>query len=203
MRARRFALRTRPTVHMCVCAAGVTVRCAPFSPKNRHYPAGCHAALRELHAVLAGSCKRSPKCIIYEILRNAYRHTCDPTDILCNQTRASSFASATIAGLWRKSSMRALVEAVLRRCVAYKWEALKLSPHTHTGSPVRRIRVFYVGIYTDEHSEADGDGEDAASGDESECEHGKEEEMSEEGEASEEGAEGEEEEGEEEGEDGE
>ena len=53
--------------------------------------------------------------------------------------------------------MRALVEAVLRRCVAYKWEALKLSPHTHTGSPVRRIRVFYVGIYTDEHSEADGD----------------------------------------------
>ena len=28
----------------------------------------------------------------------------------------------------------------------YQWEAIKVSPHTHAGVPVRRLRVFYVGI---------------------------------------------------------
>ena len=31
-------------------------------------------------------------------------------------------------------------------CCGYKWEALKLSPHTHAGVPVRRVRVFYIGV---------------------------------------------------------
>ena len=42
--------------------------------------------------------------------------------------------------------MRHLVEAALLSCAGYNWEALKLSPHTHAAVPVRRLRVFYVGI---------------------------------------------------------
>ena len=35
---------------------------------------------------------------------------------------------------------------VLRKCRGYRWEAIKVSPHIHAGVPVRRMRVFYVGI---------------------------------------------------------
>ena len=105
----------------------------------------------------------------------------------------------SVAKILHAGTRRGGVAAV---CGVQMGSAEAVATHTHwlAGTPHSRI---LVGIYTDEHSEADGDGEDAASGDESEGEHGKEEEMSEEGEASEEGAEGEEEEGEEEGEDGE
>ena len=96
----------------------VTLRCAPFSPKNRKFPAGCEAALRELCAVIKGVRKRSPCVIIYE----------------------------NTAGLWRKASLRRRVEMVLRKCRGYRWEAIKVSPHIHAGVPVRRMRVFYVGI---------------------------------------------------------
>jgi site-specific DNA-cytosine methylase len=96
----------------------VTLRCAPFSPKNRKFPTGCEAALRELCAVIKGVRKRSPCVIIYE----------------------------NTAGLWRKASLRRRVEMVLRKCRGYRWEAIKVSPHIHAGVPVRRMRVFYVGI---------------------------------------------------------
>ena len=96
----------------------ITLRCAPFSPKNRKFPAGCEAALRELRAVIKGTHKRSPRVIIYE----------------------------NTAGLWRKACLRRRVEMILRKCRAHRWEAIKLSPHTHAGIPVRRMRIFYVGI---------------------------------------------------------
>ena len=96
----------------------ITLRCAPFSPKNRKFPAGCEAALRELRAVIQGAHKRSSRVIIYE----------------------------NTAGLWRKASLRRRVEMILRKCRAHRWEAIKLSPHTHAAIPVRRMRIFYVGI---------------------------------------------------------
>jgi len=46
--------------------------------------------------------------------------------------------------------MRHLVEAALLSCAGYNWEALKLSPHTHAAVPVRRLRVFYVGIRSED-----------------------------------------------------
>ena len=49
-------------------------------------------------------------------------------------------------GLWRHASMRRRVEAALRGCQGYEWEAIVVSPHLHAGVPVRRVRVFYVGV---------------------------------------------------------
>ena len=96
----------------------VTLRCAPFSFKNHSYPKGVEAALRELYAVARGVRKRSPRLIIFE----------------------------NTAGLWRRASLRHRVERILRLIGGYQWEAIKVSPHTHAGVPVRRLRVFYVGI---------------------------------------------------------
>jgi len=96
----------------------LTLRCAPFSPMNRTYPAGCDAALAELSAVLRGVCARRPRLIVYE----------------------------NTQGLWRRAEMRARVEMILSACSEYEWEAMLVSPHMHAGVPVRRVRVFYVAM---------------------------------------------------------
>ena len=44
----------------------VTLRCAPFSTKNRAFPTGCEAALRELRAVMKNVHVRSPRLIVLE-----------------------------------------------------------------------------------------------------------------------------------------
>lgn len=53
-------------VHGHVCCACICARCAPFSAKNRMYPANCYAAVRELREVLLGVQRRAPHCCIYE-----------------------------------------------------------------------------------------------------------------------------------------
>ena len=51
---------------MIVCCACICARCAPFSAKNRMFPANCYAAVRELREVLLGVQRRAPHCCIYE-----------------------------------------------------------------------------------------------------------------------------------------
>lgn len=97
----------------------LTPRCAPFSAANRRFPKGCWAALRELEEIVAGTAVRKPRVVIYE----------------------------NTAGLWRTPVLRACVEEILLRILsAYDWEATLVSPHLHCGVPVRRSRVFYVGV---------------------------------------------------------
>ena len=98
----------------------ITLRCAPFSPKHRKFPKGCWAAVRELRIALAGTARRKPRVVIYE----------------------------NTAGLWQRRAhkWRRRVERLLRGLKGYCWEAIRTSPHRHSGCPVRRERVFYVGI---------------------------------------------------------
>lgn len=96
----------------------ITLRCSPYSPANRSFPAGCWAALAELVAVMRGVASRRPRVIIYE----------------------------NTQGLWRDAAWRRRVESVLSSCSSYRWVAISTSPHLHSASPVRRPRVFYVGV---------------------------------------------------------
>lgn len=113
----------------------VTPRCAPFSLKNRYYPAGCWAAIAELEAILRGVFIRRPRVVIYE---NSY-------------------------GLWRRSgAWRKLVETLLCGDRSYQWESMVVSPELHCGINVRRKRVIYIGLLQDDEeamdqSELDGD----------------------------------------------
>lgn len=116
MRAEAAALRCA-TWH--VDMELVTPRCAPFSPANRLFPAGCWAALRELEAILAGTAARRPRVVVYE----------------------------NTAGLWRTPVLRACVEEILQRILhEYDWEAALVSPHENCSEPARRRRVFYMGV---------------------------------------------------------
>ena len=98
----------------------ITLRCAPFSPKHRRYPKGCWAAIREAAIAMAGAKRRRPRVIIYE----------------------------NTAGLWQRRALkwRQRVERLLRGLRRYRWEAIRTSPHWHSGCPQRRDRIFYVGI---------------------------------------------------------
>lgn len=93
-------------------------RCAPWSSKNRHFPKGCWAALRELRSILRRVRTRRPTVLLYE----------------------------NSSGLWKRRVWRRRIEAELRSLRSYRWESMRLSPHTHCGQPVRRERVYYVGI---------------------------------------------------------
>ena len=109
-------------VHYHVDVELLTPRCAPFSLKNRFYPAGCWAAIRELAEILRGVFIRRPQVIVYE---NSY-------------------------GLWRCSSVwRKRVESLLCGDPSYQWESMVVSPELHCGVNVRRKRVIYVGLLQD------------------------------------------------------
>ena len=97
----------------------VTLRCAPFSIANAHYPRGVEAALRELAAVLRGVRARQPLAVVYE----------------------------NTSGLWRRPELRRRVEALFLQILPeYDWRGTLVSPHLHSGSRMRRRRVFYFGV---------------------------------------------------------
>ena len=63
--------------------------------------------------------------------------------------------------------MRARVETILCELDEYEWETLKMSPHMHASVPVRRWRVFYIGVRQrgGHGCGGDGDGGDYGDGD--------------------------------------
>ena len=97
----------------------LTPRCAPFSFKNRYYPAGCWAAIAELAEILRGVFRRRPRVVVYE----------------------------NSIGLWRSSrEWRKRVEMLLCGDRSYQWESMVVTPELHCGINVRRRRVIYVGL---------------------------------------------------------
>ena len=96
----------------------VTLRCSPFTSRNAHRTEQQYAALAELCAVMQGVFSRTPKLIIYE----------------------------NTAHLLRLTKCRDWVEAILSSDPCYVWRAILTSPHAHSAFPLRRWRIFYVGI---------------------------------------------------------
>ena len=96
----------------------VTLRCAPFSPANRRFPAGVWAAVAELRATMAGVFARRPLMIVYE----------------------------NSAGLLRAAWMRAAVESALSGDAGYEWELVVACPELQQGACCRRRRAFYIGV---------------------------------------------------------
>ena len=96
----------------------ITLRCAPFSPKNRSFPRGVWAAVAELTAVLQAVFARSPKLIVYE----------------------------NTAGVLRKAWLRAAIEQTLAGDVRYDWELMVAMPERQSNAMCSRRRAYYIGV---------------------------------------------------------
>ncbi len=64
----------------------ITLRCSPFSPANRQWPAKCWAAVREFSEVIRLVAGRAPAFIIVENTRGTKRGPCAACTPTCYDT---------------------------------------------------------------------------------------------------------------------
>lgn len=130
------------------------MRCAPFSFKNRRFPRGCWAALRELQVVMQ-VCPPLSRTLTTAEHPAPRAGRCPPTPPQKNSHRSRQGVSArtpTVViyenthGLLRRVVWRRRVETVLWRDRRYDWECVVVTPERNCGVPVRRKRAYYVGI---------------------------------------------------------
>ena len=61
----------------------------------------------------------------------------------------SGQAAAVDGGVAAPGGLRVRTDTITWTGRQYSWESMHISPHTHSGVPVRRERVYYVGVLKD------------------------------------------------------
>ena len=131
--ARLLALCGRPPATRFSCAGSaemantlwssdlevITLPCKAIAHGNQSYPEGVAAFLHCVYATMAGAAIREPRAILFE----------------------------TSDGLWSLPREKAAVESILlTACPRHAWSSIVICPSVHCGFPMRRSRVFYLGV---------------------------------------------------------